>query len=137
MFYFSVSKAKHKRSTFSTRNAYKTHHPRLLGIFLIMDQLVLYYLHQAGTGRADNGIGPVYSTPTFLQRGHGIGSFLGGLWLSYVFPLLWQCSKAVGSEAIVTGRNIIGDMAWNTDPNARIRDTVRRNGTEWAHRVIK
>jgi hypothetical protein len=28
-------------------------------------------------------------------------------------------------------------MARNTDPNARIRDTVRRNGTEWAHRVIK
>ena len=54
-----------------------------------------------------------------------------------MFPLLWQCSKAVGSEAIVTGRNIIGDMARNTDPNARIRDTVRRNGTEWAHRVIK
>ena len=55
----------------------------------------------------------------------------------YVLLMQWQCSKAVGSEAIVTGRNIIGDMAPNTDPNARIRDIVRRNMTESAHRVIK
>jgi hypothetical protein len=28
-------------------------------------------------------------------------------------------------------------MAQNTDPNAKIRDIVRRNMTESAHRVIK
>jgi hypothetical protein len=94
-----------------------------------MDPLVRYYLHQAGRGRGVNVIGPIYSNP-FLQRGHGIGSFLGGLWRSYVRPLLWHGAKAVGSEAIVTGGNIITDMAQNTDPNAKIRDIVRRNMTE-------
>ena len=42
----------------------------------------------------------------------------------------------MGSEAIVTERNI-SYMAQNTDPNARIRDIVRRNMSESAHRVIK
>jgi hypothetical protein len=40
--------------------------------------------------------------------------------------------KAMGSEALVTGRNIITDMARNTDPNAQLRDIVRRNVTESA-----
>jgi len=43
----------------------------------------------------------------------------------------------VGTEAVVTGRNIIGYMALNTDPNARISDIVRKNVTESSHRVIK
>ena len=98
-----------------------------------MDPLVRYYLHQAGRGRGDDGIGPIYSNPHFLQRGHGIGSFLGGLWRSSVRPLLWQGAKTVGSEALVTGRNIISDMA---NPDAKIRDVVRRNVTESAHRVL-
>ena len=76
-----------------------------------MSPLVRYYLHQAGRGRSDNGIGPIYNIPHFLQRGHGIGSFLGGPWRLFVRPLLWQGSKAVGSEALVTGRNIRTDMA--------------------------
>ena len=102
-----------------------------------MDPLVRYYLHQVRRGRVDSGIGSIYSTPPFLQRGHGIGSFLGGLWRSYVRPLLWQGAKAMGLEAIVTGRNIFVDMAQNTDPNARIRNLLRKNVTESAHRVIR
>ena len=54
-----------------------------------------------------------------------------------VRPLLWQGDKSVGSEALVTGRNIMSDIAQNTDPHANIRDIVRRNMTESAHRVIK
>ena len=42
----------------------------------------------------------------------------------------------MGSEAFVTGRNIISDMARNTDTDAKIRDIVRRNVTELALRVI-
>jgi len=37
--------------------------------------------------------------------------------------------KAMGSEALVTGQNIITDMARNTDPNAKIRDILRRKVT--------
>ena len=77
-----------------------------------MHPLVRYYLHQAWRGRGDNDIGPICSYPPFLQLGHGIGSILGGLWRSFVRPLLWQGAMAVGSEAIVTGRNITG-MAQN------------------------
>ena len=104
-----------------------------------MDPLVRYYLHQAGAGavRADSGNGSIYSIPPFLQCDHGIGNFLGGLWRSYVRPLLWQGANAASSVAIVTGRNIIGDMARNTVPNARIRDIVCKNVTESAHRIIK
>ena len=47
--------------------------------------------------------------------------------------LLWQGAKTVGSKALVTGRNIISDMA---NPDAKIRDVVRRNVTESAHRVL-
>ena len=89
-----------------------------------MDPLVRYYLHQAGRGRGDDGISPIYINPPFLQRGHRIGSFLGGLWSPFVRPLLWQGAKTVGSEALVTGRKIISDMAWHTDPDAKIRDIV-------------
>jgi len=56
--------------------------------------------------------------------------FFGGVWSSFVRPLLCQGAQAVGSEALVTGRNIISDMARNTDPNAKIHDIVRRKGTE-------
>ena len=38
-----------------------------------MDPLVLYYRRQAGCGRED--IGPIYSIPPFVQRGHGLGDF--------------------------------------------------------------
>jgi len=99
-----------------------------------MDPLVRYYLHQAGRGHGDNGIGPIYSNPPFLQHGHGIGSILGGLWRSFVRPLLWHGAKTVGSEALAAGRNILTDM---TDPNAKFRDVVRRNVRDSAHRVLK
>ena len=49
---------------------------------------------------------------------------------------MWQGAKNVGSEALVTGRNIISDMARNTDPDEKIRDIVRRNVTESVHNVI-
>jgi len=75
-----------------------------------MDQLVRYYLHQAGRGHGDNGIGPIYRNPPFIQRGHGIGSIPSGLWRSFVRPLLWHDAKAVGSEALAAGRNILTDM---------------------------
>ena len=51
-------------------------------------------------------------------------------------PFLRQGAKAVGSEALTTGLNIITDMTRNTELNAKIRDIVRRNVTESAHRVI-
>ena len=90
-----------------------------------MDPLVRYYLHQAGRGHTEKGIGPIYmySNPPFLQRRHEIGSILCGLWPSFVRPLLWHGTKIVGSEALATGRNILTEMA---NPTSKFRVVVRR-----------
>ena len=58
-----------------------THHRRLHRTFMIMHPLVQYYLCQTchGSSRGDNGIGPIYITSTFLKRGQGFRSFMGGL----------------------------------------------------------
>jgi hypothetical protein len=96
-----------------------------------MNPLVHYYLRQAGRGsRRDNGIGPVYASPLYLQRGHGIGSFLGGLFRS-VRPLLWSGAKilgkatvkALGREALRTGGRILSDIADKT-PDVSTSDII-------------
>lgn len=62
-----------------------------------------YYCHQAGSG-----IGVIYKGTPY-QRGHGIGSFLGGLFRS-VLPLLSSGAKAIGKEALSTGVGVLSDM---------------------------
>lgn len=73
-----------------------------------------YYLNQAGTG-----FGNVYAGNAY-QRGHGIGSFLGGLFRC-VFPLLKSGTNAVGHELLKTGANIVSDIAKNGDLDAAIK----------------
>ena len=68
-----------------------------------------YYLHQAGRGRGDNSIIPIYSNPRFLQRGHGIGIFCWGMAFVRASLAMAGC-EGRESEAIVTGRKIITDM---------------------------
>jgi hypothetical protein len=75
-----------------------------------MDLLVRCYLHQSGRGNGDNGMGPIYSTPPFLQRRHGIGSVLGGLF-RFLKPMLWSGAKGVGQEALRAEGNILTDIA--------------------------
>lgn len=62
-----------------------------------------YYSHQAGSG-----VGIIYKGAPH-QRGHGIGSFLGGLFRS-VFPLLQSGAKFVGKEALNAGMGLLSDM---------------------------
>lgn len=62
-----------------------------------------YYSNQAGSG-----IGIVYKGIPY-QRGHGIGSFLGGLFRS-VLPLLKSGAKAVGKEALHAGVGVLSDI---------------------------
>jgi hypothetical protein len=73
------------------------------------NQLVRYYLVQAGRGFPTEGIGPVYSAQPFVQRGHGIGSFLSNLF-RLVRPLIWSGVKAVGKESLRTGSKILSDI---------------------------
>lgn len=78
-----------------------------------------YYLNQAGTG-----FGSVYAGNVY-QRGHGIGSFLGGLFRC-VFPLLKSGTAKVGSELLKTGANIVSDIARNEDFDT----VIKRRGKE-------
>jgi len=84
---------------------------------------VRYYLQPAG--RED--IGPIHFYPPFVQRGHGIGSFLGGLFRSRK-PVLWSGAKdlgkatfkAIGREVLRTGGKILTHIADN--PEVRAHD---------------
>lgn len=62
-----------------------------------------YYSHQAGTG-----VGVIYKGVAH-QRGHGIGSFLGGLFRS-VLPLLSNGAKVVGKEVLNAGAGLLSDI---------------------------
>lgn len=85
-----------------------------------------YYLNQAGSG-----IGNVYSGAVY-QKGHGIGSFLGGLFRC-VFPLLKSGSAVVGSELLKSGANIITDISKNEDPEV----VIKRRGKETINNLSK
>ena len=83
-----------------------------------MVPLVQYYRREAGRGRED--IGPIYSTPPFVQRGHGLSSVLSGLFRT-LRPILWsgaksmgkETLKALGREALRTGGMFLPDIAEN------------------------
>jgi len=91
-----------------------------------MDPLINYQ-KQAGRGRED--IGAIYSIPPLVQRGHGIGSVLAGLFRT-LRPVLWsgaksmgtQTLKALGREALCTGGKILTDIAEN--PQAETKDII-------------
>lgn len=63
-----------------------------------------YYVQQAGSG-----IGAIYRGAPY-QRGHGIGSFLGGIFRS-ILPLFKTGARVVGEEALRSGSNFLNDLA--------------------------
>jgi hypothetical protein len=109
-----------------------------------MNPLVEYYVSQAarGSGRGDNGIGPIYSIPSFVQRDHGIGSLLSGLF-RMVRPVLWsgaksvgrQTFKALGREALRTGGKILQDIAEN--PQVASHDIISKHVSESTQNIVK
>lgn len=78
------------------------------------------YEDDVHTGRRGyGGISHVYiGTPN--QRGHGIGSFLGGLFRR-ALPFLKIGAKALGKEALRTGVKVAGDMI---EKNMSLKDSV-------------
>jgi hypothetical protein len=105
-----------------------------------MDPLVVYYRRQAGRGRDD--IGPVYSVSPFMQRGHGIGSLLSGLFRT-LRPVFWsgaksigrETIKALGREALRTGSKILTDISEN--PQAGTRDIISKHVTDTTQNIIR
>jgi hypothetical protein len=95
-----------------------------------MTPLGQYYIRQAGgggfrgRGARDIGVGPIYSIPPFIQRGHGIGSTFGRLY-RVVRPLISSGAKSLGREALRTGAKIMNDIA--DDPHTNVRDVVSKH----------
>jgi hypothetical protein len=70
-----------------------------------MDRYTRYNFKQSSGG----SIVPEYRASFRVQRGHGIGSLLKGLF-HFVKPLLFSGPKAVGKEALKTGDNNLSDI---------------------------
>lgn len=62
------------------------------------------------------------------QRGHGIGSFLGGLYRA-VLPLFKSGVKAIGKETLRSGMNLLDDVS---NKNISFRDALKNRGNETA-----
>jgi hypothetical protein len=107
--------------------------------FITIRLLVQYYRRQAGRGREN--IGPIYSTPPFIQRGHGLGSILAGLFRTRR-PILWsgaksvgkEAFKALGREALRTGGNIIRDIEEN--PPTQTTDIISKHVAASTQNII-
>lgn len=95
-----------------------------------------YYKHQAGSG-----ISVIYKGATH-QRGHGIGSFLGGLFRS-VLPLLSSGAKVIGREALNAGVGLLSDMVKSkpleesvTNRFKEVTSNLKRRADEKLDRVM-
>jgi len=97
-----------------------------------MTSLGEYYIRQAGVGGGGRGIGPLYSVSPFVQRGHGIGRFLRGVWRN-VKPVLWSGAKSLGREALRTGGNIMTEKAANP---RQTNDILSKHATESTQNII-
>jgi hypothetical protein len=74
----------------------------------------------------------IYASPRYLQRGHVVDTFLGGLFRS-VRPLFWSRAKSLGSvtvkafvrEALCTGSRILSDIT-DKAPDVRTCDMISK-----------
>lgn len=104
------------------------------------DPYLRYYRLQHQTG---GGITSVYRGAAY-QRGHGVGSFLGGL-ARTIMPLLKSGAAALGKEALSSGVGFLGDISAGTrDPrqaaNARLRQFtggLKRRADSKLERVLQ
>ena len=78
-----------------------------------------YYQQQAGSG-----IAAIYKGAPY-QRGHGIGSFLGGLFRS-ILPLISTGAKVVGKEAMRAGVGLLNDVIEHHPRVTRLEDVLER-----------
>jgi hypothetical protein len=89
-----------------------------------------YYANQAGGFQ-------VYSGSSF-QKGHGIGSFLRGLWRSVV-PMFSSASRAVGNEIMKTTGNIAKDVIlkqpWKESVKSRLKEAGSNLNEKFANKV--
>jgi hypothetical protein len=90
-----------------------------------MDSLAEYYIHQGGgcgSEHLDDLFGPVCVGSPYVQRGHGFGSFLAGLFRS-LKPLAIRGARALGREALNTEAQILADNG-KKQPKTKVKDIV-------------
>jgi len=88
-----------------------------------MDSLAEYYILQGGGSEHPVHLfGPVYFGSPYVQRGHGIGSFLAGLFRSLT-SLAFRGARAVDREALNNGAQILVNI-WNKQPETKVKDSV-------------
>lgn len=90
-----------------------------------------YFIHQAQTG---SGMG--YYSGMHSQRGHGLGSFLGGLFRT-VLPLLKTGARVLGNEALKAGAGFLGDMATHADPMDSFKQRAAELGGNFVNRMAQ
>jgi len=63
--------------------------------------LTRYYIHQAGGGgRSSGGVSPNYSLPPYIQRGHGIGDYIGPLFRA-IKSLFFSDARSAARHLVV------------------------------------
>ena len=86
-----------------------------------------YYLQQAGSGM------PVYSGVE-TQRGHGLGSILGGFMRSAV-PLLKSVGKAVGKQVLRSGMDVASDVISGSNVKQAVKNRAREGAMSLLNRA--
>lgn len=84
----------------------------------VHDPYLVYYRNQLGSG-----VSVVYKGSPY-QRGHGIGSFLGGLFRT-ITPLLRSGAKTMGKEAIKSSLHVLKDVINSVPPEQAISAGVK------------
>lgn len=87
------------------------------------EQYLAYFEAQAN-GR---GVGGTFKSVR-LQKGNGIGSFLGGLFRK-VLPYIKNGASALGNELLNTGVGLLRDHLKGTDPRTSINERMKMAGT--------
>lgn len=95
-----------------------------------MEYYDTYFDAQTGGGIGRSGYGGIshvyIGSPN--QRGHGIGSFLGGLFRR-IIPLLKQGARTVGKEALRSGVNVANDILdKGMQPREAFKTRLRESG---------
>ena len=79
-----------------------------------------YYKHQAGGG--DN-----FFKGAPMQRGHGLGNILGGLFRS-ALPMIKRGARAIGKEALKTGVGVAADVLDGQNVKTATKKRARKAG---------
>ena len=71
-----------------------------------------------------------------MQRGHGIGRILSGMF-RLVRPVLWSGVKAVGRETLRNGGKILSDIADNTSNDVEPRHIIAKHVNDSAKTLVQ